>query len=106
MKKHQKENRQFLAELEAFKRRLLNHRNGITTGWKRVSNLSRDNTTARESILEENLADKCELEPTSLLLPEQRVQSEETTVVFQKFARIERLDAGLLATEGMGRNRD
>ena len=56
MKKHQKEYRQFLAELDAFKRPLLTHRNRITTGWKRVGNLSRDNTTARESILEEDLA--------------------------------------------------
>ena len=56
MKKHQKEYRQFLAELEAFKRPLLTFRIGITTGWKRVGNLSRDNTTARESILKEDLA--------------------------------------------------
>ena len=58
MKKHQKEYRQFLAEIgpEAFKRPLLTHRNAITTGWKRVGRVSRDNTKARESILEENLA--------------------------------------------------
>ena len=58
MKKHRKEYRQFLAEigLEAFKRPLLTHRNAITTGWKRVGRVSRDNTRARESILEEDLA--------------------------------------------------
>ena len=48
----------FLAEIgpEALNRPLLTHRNAITTGWKRVSRLSRDNTKARESILEEGLA--------------------------------------------------
>ena len=58
MKKHQKEYRHFLAEIgpEAFKRPLLTHRNAITTGWKRVGRVSRDNTKARESILEEDLA--------------------------------------------------
>ena len=50
--------RQFLAEIgpENFKRILLTHRNAITTGWKRVGRVSRDNTKARESILEEDLA--------------------------------------------------
>ena len=58
MRKHQKEYRQFQAEIgpEAFKRPLLTHRNAITTGWKRVGKMSRDNTKARESILEEDLA--------------------------------------------------
>ena len=58
MKKHQKEYRQFLAELgfEAFKRPLLTHRKPITTGWKRAGPVSRDKTKARESILEEDLA--------------------------------------------------
>ena len=58
MKKHQKEYRQFLAENgpEAFKKPLLTHRNTINTGWKRVIGVSRDNTKARESILEEDLA--------------------------------------------------
>ena len=58
MKKYQKEYRQFLAEIgpEAFKRPLLTHRNAITEFWKRVSRVSRDNTKARESILEEDLA--------------------------------------------------
>ena len=58
MKKYQKEYRQFLAEIgpEAFKKPLLTHRNAITTGWKRVVRVSRDNTKARESILEEDLA--------------------------------------------------
>ena len=58
MKKQQKKYRQFLAEIgpEAFKTPLLTHRNAITTGWKRVGRVSRDNTKARESILEEELA--------------------------------------------------
>ena len=58
MKKHSKEYRQFLAEIgpEIFKRSLLTYRNAITTGWKRVGRVSRDNTKARESILEEDLA--------------------------------------------------
>ena len=58
MKKHSEEYRQLLAEIgpEAFKRPLLTHRNAITTGWKRVGRVSRDNTKARESMLEENLA--------------------------------------------------
>ena len=58
MKKHQKEYRQFLAEIgpEAFTRPLLTHRNGITTGWERFSGVSRDHTKVRESILEEELA--------------------------------------------------
>ena len=56
--KHQKEYRQFLAEIgpEAFKRPLLTHRNAKTTGWKKVGRVSRDNTKARASILEEDLA--------------------------------------------------
>ena len=58
MKKYQKEYRQFPAEIgpEAIKRPLLTYRNAITTGWKRVGRASRDNTKARESILEEDLA--------------------------------------------------
>ena len=58
MRKHQKEYRQFQAEIgpDAFKRPLLTHRNAIKTGWKRVGRVSRDNTRARESILEEDLA--------------------------------------------------
>ena len=57
-KKYQKEYRQFLAEIgpEAFKRPLLTHRNAITTGWKRVGRVSRNNTKARESKLEDDLA--------------------------------------------------
>ena len=58
MRKHQKQYRQFQAEIgqDAFRRPLLTHRNAITTGWKRVGRVSRDNTRARESILEEDLA--------------------------------------------------
>ena len=58
MKKYQKEYRQFLAEIgpEAFKRPLLTHLNAIMTGWKKVGRVSRDNTKAKESIMEEDLA--------------------------------------------------
>ena len=58
MKKYQKEYRQFLAEIEpeVFTTPLLTNRNAITTGWKRVVRMSRNNTKARESILEEDLA--------------------------------------------------
>ena len=58
IRKYQKEYRQFQAEIgpEAFRRPLLTHRNAITTGWKRVGRVSRNNNKARESILEEDLA--------------------------------------------------
>ena len=63
MKKHQKEYCQFLAEIgpEAFKRPLLTHRNGITTGWRSIGKVFRDNTKARELILEEDLAKNASL---------------------------------------------
>ena len=63
MRKHQKEYRQFVAEIgpETFKRALLTHRNRITTGWKRVGKVFRDKTKARESILEEYLAQNVSL---------------------------------------------
>ena len=75
MKKHQKEYRQFLAEIgpEAFKRPLLTHRNGITLGWKRDSKVSRDNTKAKESILEEDLTKNVSLK--FLLKRESKVKS-------------------------------
>ena len=55
--------RQFLAEIgpEDFKRLLLTHRNAVTTVWKRVGRVSRDNIKARKSILEEDLAKKVSL---------------------------------------------
>ena len=58
MRKYQKEYRQFQAEIgpEAFKRPLLSHRSAIMTGLNRVGRVSRNNTKARESILEEDLA--------------------------------------------------
>ena len=58
MRKHQKEYRKFQAEIgpEDFKRPLLTHRNAITTGWKQVGRVSRNNTKARELMLEEDLA--------------------------------------------------
>ena len=98
MQKDQKEYRQFLAEIgpEASKKPLLlTHRNGITTGWKVVGEVSRDNHKARKYILEENLAKKCEFELTQLLLPEHGVQGKEATKPFKKIARTERVDKGL-----------
>ena len=58
MRKYQKEYRQFQAEIgsEAFKSSLMTHRNAITRGWKKVGRVSRNNTKARESVLEEDLA--------------------------------------------------
>ena len=40
----------------SFQETPVHHRNAITAGWKRVGKMSRDNTKARESILEEDLA--------------------------------------------------
>ena len=96
-KKHQKEYCQFPAKIgpEAFKRRLLTHLNGITTGWKRVGKVSRDNTKARESILEEDLAKKRDPELTSILLPEQGVQGKIASKPFKKILRAKGMDAGL-----------
>ena len=53
IKNHQKGYFQFQAEIEPdmFKRVLLTHHVGITTGWKRAGKVSRDNTKARESML-------------------------------------------------------
>ena len=83
MRKHQKEYRQFQAEIgpEAFKRTLLTHRNAIRTGWKRVGKMSRDNTKARESILEEDLAKNVSLSlhnlvPQGTAPPRRRVRNE------------------------------
>ena len=58
MRKYQKEYRQFQAEIgmEGFKRPLLTHQNATTTRWRRVGRVSRNNTRARESLLEEDLA--------------------------------------------------
>ena len=49
MKKHQEEYHHFLEEIEpeASKRPLLAHHNKLTTGWKRVGKVSRDNAKAR-----------------------------------------------------------
>ena len=76
MKKHQSEYRQFLAKIgtEAFKRPLLTHRNVITTGWKRFGRVSRDNTKARESILEEDLANNVSLHNSFRLNRESKVK--------------------------------
>ena len=88
MKKHQKEYRQFLAQIgpEGFKRYLLTHCNGIT-----------DKTKARESILEEDLAKNISLNlhNSFCLKLEQRVQSEVSTKPIEKNAIAKRMDAGL-----------
>ena len=46
-------------------RPLLIHRNAITTGWKTVGKVSRDNIKARESVLEEDLAKNVSLACTT-----------------------------------------
>ena len=88
LKKHQKEYRQLLAEIgqETFKRPLLTQHNGISHGMERDCKLSRDNTKARESILEE----ECELELTSLLLSKQGAQGKEATKSTEKITRAKR----------------
>ena len=111
MKKHQRKYLPFLTEIgpEAFKRPLLTHRNGITTGWKRAGKVSRDNTKAREYLAREyggRSSEKCKLEPTSLVLFKQRTPGEETTEFFKKIAGTEKVDASLRGNEGMGRKRD
>ena len=102
MKKHQKEYRQFLAEIgsEACKRPLLTHRNAITTGWKRVGRVSRDNTKAMESTLEEDLAknvSQC-LYNSFCLIKESRVKGPPN--------QQREVDVGLRTAEGMRRDRN
>ena len=108
MKKYQKEYRQFLAEIgpETFKRPLLTHRNAITTGWKRVGRVSRDNITARELILEEDLAKNVSLSMHNFLLLEQGIESERFTKSGNEVAGAEGVDAMLRTIESMGRDRD
>ena len=75
MKKHQKDYRQFLAQImtEAFKRRLLTHRNAITTYKKRAGRVSRDNTKARVNI-GKRLSEESEIELTKLFLLEYKMK--------------------------------
>ena len=108
MKKHQKEYRQFLAEIgpEVFKRPLLTHRNAITTGWKRVGRLSRDNTKARESILEEDLVKNVSLSlhNSFCLIRESKVKRLPNQA--KRLKEQKDLDAGLRTAQGMGRDRN
>ena len=108
MKKHQKEYRQFLAEIgpEAVKRPLLTHRNAIKMGWKRVGRLSRDNTKARESIFEEDLAKNVSLSLHNFFLQEQGIESEGFAKPGKEVARAEGVDAILQTTKCVGRDRD
>ena len=101
MKKHQREYRQFLAEIgpEAFKRPLLTHRNAITTGWKRVGRVSRDNTKVRESKLEEDLAKN-----VSLSLHNSFCLNRES--IAKGLPRAEGVDAILRAIKSVGRDRN
>ena len=104
LKKHRKVYRQFLAEIgpEAFKRPLLTHRNVITTGWKRVGRVSRDNTKARESILEEDLAKNVSLSLHNSFC----IESEGLTKSGKDVARAEGVDAILRTTKSVGRDRN
>ena len=88
MKNIKKGYRQFQAELgpEAFRRLLLTHHNGIITGWKRAGKVSRDNTKARESILEDDLAKNESLKLHNTFNVEQRVQVEEVSEPSQETA--------------------
>ena len=108
MKKHQNEYRQLLAEIgsEAFKRPLFTHRNAITTGWKMVGKVSRDNTEARESILEGGPSDECQLKLAKLFLLQQGIQGEESTEPDEKIARAKGMDAGLRTAGCVGRDRN
>ena len=106
MKKPQKEYRQFLAEIgpEAYKRPLLTDRNAITTGWKRVGRVSRDNIKARGSILEEDLAKNMSL---SLHNSFYRNRESKMKVLPNQAKRLQEQRewiAGLRTAEGMGRD--
>ena len=97
----------FLAELgpKTFNRPLLTHRIGITTEWKRAGKLSRDNTKARESILEEDLAKSVSLSVyNSFCL--NRESNVNKLSNYLKSLQEQRVDTGLQATENRGRNRD
>ena len=108
MKKYQKEYRQFLAEIgpESFKRPLLTHRNAITTGWKRVGRVSRDNYQSKRVDTGGRLGEERELEPAQYLLLEQGFENERLTESGSEVARAEGVDAILRTTESMGRNCD
>ena len=95
MRKYQKEYRQFQAEIgpEAFKRPLLTHRNAITTGWKRVGRVSRDNTKARESILEEDLAKNVSLSLHNSFCFEPGIESEGSAQPSKEIAGAKGTDA-------------
>ena len=110
LKKLQKEYRHFLAEIgpEAFKTPLLTHRKAITTGWKKVGKVSRDNTKARESILEEDLAKNVSLSlhiGKHFLNRESKVESS-SAESGEKTARAKGMHASLRTVEGMGRDRN
>ena len=108
MKKHQKEYRQFLAEIEreAFKRPLLTHRNGKTTGWKRVGKVSGDNIEARESKLGEDLAKSVSLSLHQSFCLKRVASVKNLSNHAEKIARTEKVDASIRTTEGMGGNCD
>ena len=86
MRKHQKEYRQFQAEIgpDAFKRPLLTHRNAITTGWKRVGRVSRAGGGPGE---------ECKPESSQFLLFEPGVEGEELTESSEEIARAKGVDA-------------
>ena len=72
---------------------------------KRTGKVSRDNTKARESILEDDLAKDVNLSlHNSFGL--KRVQDEEAAEPSQEAAETDRVDLGLRAIEGVGRNRN
>ena len=104
-KDHQKEYRQFLAEIgpEAFKRPLLTYGNAITTGWKRVGSCleikPKQDTGG-------GLGEERELEPAQFLLLGQGIENERFTELGNEVAEAEGVDAILRTIESMGRNCD
>ena len=85
------------------KKPLLTHRNGITTRRKRAGKVSRGNTKARESKLEEYLAKivSLSLHHSFCLIRESKVKKLHKHL--KRLQETERVDAGLRATENMGR---
>ena len=106
MKNNQKENRQLLVEIgpEAFTRSLLSNRNAITTGWKRVCKVYRDNSKRINT--GGGPGEECELKLAQLFLFERGIQGEESTEPDEKIGRAKGMDAGLRTAEGMGRDRN
>ena len=76
-------------------------------GEKKVGRVSRNNTKARESILEEDLAKNVSLSlHNSFCLFEPRVEGEEFAQSSEEIAGAKGMDAVLSTAESLGRDRD